>query len=1201
MKKLLLGVVFLFSASVNAQVQKADFPILLKNGVVYPSTTENQEPTLFNDHRYVLIQHANLVLSTNFYGFTTFEYLPKHTAFAKVKASAFKAAKASLESAGGSVLEIDPAWKLSVKMFNQNYPDWAWLNQKQMKTWLRYWPNLNASTVKNLVQQAGFEILEENASENLLAIALNPERISEVQSLPFIYFIQEMEEPGKPENFTARSSVRANFLQQDFNGGLKFDGSGILIAHNDAGMLGNHIDYTGRLTQVGNTNSTSDHGDHTAGTIFGAGNFDPEGEGMAPGADMYYAPYPSNLNNADGIYVTQNARLTSNSFSNGCNAGYTNFSRQLDKDAFDNPLMLHVFSAGNDGGSNCGYGAGAGWGNVTGGHKQGKNVITVANLTRTDGLANSSSRGPANDGRIKPDIGAVGTQVYSTTDIPQVNSYDRKTGTSMSCPGVTGSLALLMQAHKELNSGTEIDAALLKAYLLNGAEDLGNSGPDFRYGYGRMNVKRSYEMLEGAQFFNGNLSNGDSSSFSLNVPAGSTQLKVMLYWADPEASTSSSRNLVNDLDFSLIDGSTTVQPWVLDPTPVVASLNSPAVRGRDSLNNMEQITINNPSAGAKTLKVKGFNIPNGPQNFYVVYYIEQPEIVITYPQPGDALPSGRTELIRFDAPANNTSNFSAQFSTDGGNTWLNLSPNIAAASRTATWVVPNTAEDNIYIRIRSSFDTSVVGPLTVVPVPGLLDITARCPDSVSLSWNSINNASGYVVYQLGAKYMDSVIYVTGTTAQIAHSPLNVDFYAVAAVVNDTSIGYRSIAVEKPTGIDNCLINNDLLISKVLSPGLGEIPDCFPNNTLPVTLQITNVGVDTLIDYSVGFQRQGIAPVVENVADTLAPGEVTTYTFQNGSATLLTNISLSYQYWVNSVQPDGNPFNDTVRQNVSKYGGTGSPINSFPYSEDFESFLPCGLDNDCGFTSCNMLNGWRNASNFSIDAIDFRTISGTTASNSTGPNFDHNPGTSSGNYLYTEASGECDSAEAMLMTPCFDLTGVYGPEASIWYHMRGANMGTLGVDVFDGDRWHYDVSAKISGDQGSQWQELKTDLSAFTNKTIVIRYRGKTGDDFTSDIAIDNFNLLATSGIGIAEKQAANFKVYPNPSTGQFVIEAKADVKAGTLLKVTTLTGSVVLSQDFDANLGKQKMLLDLSSKANGIYLVEIRSKSDTQIIKLIKE
>ena len=109
--------------------------------------------------------------------------------------------------------------------------------------------------------------------------------------------------------------------------------------------------------------------------------------------------------------------------------------------------MTHVFSAGNSGSSNCSYGAGSGWGNVTGGHKQAKNVICVANLTQISNLAGSSSRGPAADGRIKPDIGAKGTSVNSTlTD----NTYGSFTGTSMACPGIAGCMAQLYQAYKSL-------------------------------------------------------------------------------------------------------------------------------------------------------------------------------------------------------------------------------------------------------------------------------------------------------------------------------------------------------------------------------------------------------------------------------------------------------------------------------------------------------------------------------------------------------------------------------------------------------------------------------------------------------------------------------------------------------------------------------------------------------------------------------
>src|SRR5690606_330566 len=133
-----------------------------------------------------------------------------------------------------------------------------------------------------------------------------------------------------------------------------------------------------------------------------------------------------------------NIRITSTSYSNGNNSGYTSLARLMDVQINSMRDLMHVFSAGNAGTSNFNWGAGAGWANITGGHKQAKNCMTVGNLAYDDVLANSSSRGPARDGRIKPDICAVGTSVNSTID---PHTYSLKTGTSMACPGIAGVFA----------------------------------------------------------------------------------------------------------------------------------------------------------------------------------------------------------------------------------------------------------------------------------------------------------------------------------------------------------------------------------------------------------------------------------------------------------------------------------------------------------------------------------------------------------------------------------------------------------------------------------------------------------------------------------------------------------------------------------------------------------------------------------------
>ncbi len=1198
MNRLLTFLAIMLTASIMAQNTPPIFPLLTKNAPL--QIGEQRSGAFIEDdaYTYLVVQHRQLKISADFYGLETFEYLPHHSAYARVANNKKESALRALEAAGGVALGIDPAWRQSRRVFQQDWPEWAWLGNGKMKFWLQYWPGVSPEEARLKATQAGWEVIDEKPGENFLAVAHQPEKVADLIAASWVRYVQEMEDPGEPENFTARTSHRTNFLQQPDRGGLQYDGSGIVVGHNDAGLLGQHIDFKGRLTQVGSSSSTSDHGDHTAGTIFGAGNLDPEAEGMAPGADMFYTLYPNNLNNADQIYTSQNARLTSNSFSNGCNAGYTAFSRQMDRDAFQNPLMLHVFSAGNSGTSNCGYGAGSGWGNVTGGHKVGKNVITVANLTRTDGLAGSSSRGPASDGRIKPDIGAVGTQVFSTTDQPRPNSYARYTGTSMACPGITGSLAVLMQAHKDLYNGQEISGTHLKGYLLNGAEDLGNPGPDFRYGYGRANIRRSFEMLRDGNFFVDSVDTGDSLSFGINVPANTAELKVMLIWADPAASLSASRDLVNDLDLTLSDGGTLYQPWVLDPTPNATALNSDAVRGRDSLNNMEQITLLNPSSGQKTLSVKGFNVPNGKQSFYVVYYFQPEELKITYPLSGAALATGAIEIVRWDAPSQ-SSGFTFQFSNDGGNNWFTVA-NPGSGARHFTWTAPGTPSDRYYLRVFDNNDTSTVGPITVVQTPGLINVVSTCPDTVELNWNSSPIASGYVVYRLGAKYMDSLTHVSQNSARLAHNAGQGDWYAVAAVLNDTSVGFRSVAQFKEPGIRNCVLPKDLELVEVISPGRGEIPDCLGSNSLPVTLRVHNRGTDTVFNYQLGFQRSGAAAQTENVSDTLAPGDFAEYTFQSASAQLLNNINLQYTYWIDGGGNDQNPFNDTLVRNIRLFA-SGNIINQFPYQEDFETFSRCRTDADCGLTVCSLDNGWTNATNFSADAIDFRVNLGSTPSNGTGPNFDHNPGNSGGQYLYTEASGDCDSAEALLLSPCLDLSQLYNPEASIYYHMNGTgHMGVLSVDVYDGTYWHLDWTARIEGDQGSNWQQLKINLQPFAGNKVVLRFRAKTGSDFRSDIALDDFSAYDRSGVGLDELAQGTFRLYPNPSEGTVFLEKRADLSADATLYLRDMSGALLWRGSFEANAGQNKMKLDLSQRAKGLYLLEVEHREGRQSMRLMK-
>lgn len=1007
---------------------------------------------------------------------------------------------------GVAFTAITPQMKLSRNLSAQNIPDWAWVADQKIEVWVTYFKDLKHSSIAQKLRISGFEITQELPNEDLIALAIDPEKIMDLAQLPYVFHLQEKEDPGQKENSTARTNHRVNTVQSNLNGGLQYDGSGVIVGVGDDGLIGPHIDYQGRLTQSAGA-STGDHGDHVAGTVFGAGNLDPLGRGMAPGADVYYEDYPDNINNADANYINQNVRITSSSYSNGCNAGYTNFTRRMDQDVIDNPNMIHIFSAGNNGGSNCQYGAGAGWGNVTGGHKIAKNAVAVANLTRIDGLANSSSRGPASDGRIKPDVGAVGSQVYSTTN---PNLYTLKSGTSMACPGVSGATSILYQAYKDKNGGQEPTSGLMKAILMNSCDDLGNAGPDFRFGYGRINIRKGYEIIEQAQHMNGSIATSSSTgAHTISVPANTSKVKVMLLWSDPPASTAAARALVNDLDLSVTHQSTTYQPWVLDPTPNSTALNSAAVRARDSLNNIEQVTIDNPAAGNLSIDISAFNLPQGPQSYYIVYEFIKDEIMVTYPIGGEGFVQGETEFIRWDASAG-TTNFTVEYSTDNGNSWNVLSSSVPADRRYYQWNISSNiiATGQALVRVSRGTQTDQgEANFSIIETPSNIQFLSSCPDSLSITWNAVSNAQGYVIYRLGTKYMDSIGYTTSTFYTVnPNNPTVEDWFSIAAVTNDNTIGRRAVAVEKPLGVFNCQLNDDVGIAQLLSPPEGPFPNCFPTNGAPVSINLVNSGNNDVFSFNVHYKLGTGTTITELITDTILSGNSLQHTFTTALPNLVIGTRYNLLVWASFAQ-DNNPYNDSVAIEFEVFQSTSV---SFPYSNNFELFPLCSTNNDCEQTTCGLTSGWVNPTNGLDDNIDWRTDDGGTASNGTGPTIDHNPGTSNGNYLYTEASGGCTFQEAILISPCISLASTTAPILEFWHHMRGVDMGDLSVDIYDGDQYHLNVIPTISGDQGSNWLKATVDLKPYKGKTIFVRFRGVTGGDFASDMALDDFNIIENS-------------------------------------------------------------------------------------------
>ena len=181
-----------------------------------------------------------------------------------------------------------------------------------------------------------------------------------------------------------------------------------------------------------------------------------------------------------------------------------------------------------------------------------------------------------------------------------------------------------------------------------------------------------------------------------------------------------------------------------------------------------------------------------------------------------------------------------------------------------------------------------------------------------------------------------------------------------------------------------------------------------------------------------------------------------------------------------------------------------------------------LPGSCGASQIVLLDDdfetdFGNWSNVGGDDIDWTRDSGGTPSSGTGPLVDHTTGSSSGFYLYTEASGSgtgYPNKTALLQSPCIDLNGAIDATLTFWYHMVGTDMGTLYAEVAAGCGTSWTTEFSLSGSQQASqsdpYLQANIDLSAYVGTSIRLRLRGVTGSNYSGDMAVDDVQVTASA-------------------------------------------------------------------------------------------
>ncbi len=636
-----------------------DYRIRLVGGELQVSSTSNAEFVReLNASRFaergVLLQFYDTPTETDRQlleaaGIVLHKYIPNSTYLATVSTNL---TEPDLSGAGVRWIgELRTSDKLAPALELVGTPDWTRDSAGVAQFTVKVFKHISLDDAADWLS-AEYGAIVDGTSDliNGLAVRLPADNWYDIAQDERVQWVEPYLVPREANN-SNRVNTAAEVVQQ---APYNLDGAGAMVGEWDGGRADwTHPDFAGRIYS-GDGSGVSGHATHVAGTVMGSGTQSGGTyRGMAPGAELVSYNWFTNISNLISEYTDAINNYDIDISTNSWIVGYGNDSPEiceayqgnyfasceiLDdiiRGSLGKPVAI-AWAAGNErstGSSYCGR-WGITWNSIPP-YGTAKNVITIGAINSNNSTMTSfSSWGPVDDGRLKPELVAPGCQTsddWAVTSTTPGGGYGGACGTSMAAPTAAGCFALWMGRYKELYPGQEPLGSTVKAVFCETADDLGSPGPEYDFGFGRINVQNAVDVLEAGAFVEAEITDGDTLTWLFPMTADIDSISFTLAWDDPGAAENANPTLINDLDLRVqtaVSFGATYRPWQLDPS----NPSFDATIGEDHTNNIEQVRrdITFSAAGTWRVLVIGHNIPEGPQKFSLAH---SPELTLT---PGEA-------------------------------------------------------------------------------------------------------------------------------------------------------------------------------------------------------------------------------------------------------------------------------------------------------------------------------------------------------------------------------------------------------------------------------------------------------------------------------------------------------------------------------------------------------------------------------------